>query len=88
MKLMPFAQLVLTPHLDIMIDESTQFHSCDSLNNNDSSPITPFSLSHANVKLLRISLFVHSSRASQRPLYDSAYSPEIAKRLSSPSHSM
>jgi hypothetical protein len=35
MKLIPFAQLLLTTHLDIMMDESTHFHSCGSLNKNE-----------------------------------------------------
>jgi hypothetical protein len=35
MKLMLFAQLLLMTHLDIMMDESAQFHSSGSLNKNE-----------------------------------------------------
>jgi hypothetical protein len=35
MKLMSFAQLLLTIHLDIMMTESAQFHSCGSLTQNE-----------------------------------------------------
>jgi hypothetical protein len=35
MKLMPFAQLLLTNRLDIMMAEIAQFYSCGSLNKNE-----------------------------------------------------
>jgi hypothetical protein len=35
MKPMSFSQLLLTIHLDIMMAESAQFHSCGSLTKNE-----------------------------------------------------